>query len=239
MHQISSPDKPTSIGIVQPYLFPYLGYYQLVNHCDIFVFFDTVNFIKRGYVNRNNILLQGKEQRFTLPVQDASQNASIASLRYTNEYTKTLKTIAHAYAKAPYVNDVLDLVHSVMTNSNRSLASLNANSIQSVMSYLSIDKRFYFASDLTFDDSGSATDTLCNITKALDACIYCNPIGGRSLYTKEDFLAQGIELRFCQKQDISYSQNSKAFVDNLSMIDVLMWNSPEQVKMLLQAYTLS
>jgi len=224
------------LGVMQPYLFPYLGYYQLVQHCDVFVFYDTVNFIKGGYINRNNILVSGDKQLFTLPIQQASANKSIASLQYTPQYTKVIKTIEQAYSKAPYVDIVMPIIKQVLASPERNVAKLSAESIKAVMNYLSIEKIFYFASELDFDKNANAADKLYAIAKLLGANNYCNAYGGKSLYTKEAFYKQGINLTFCQKKPVAYSQSLSTFIDNLSMIDVLMWNSPAQARALLHAY---
>lgn len=98
------------VGVMQPYLFPYLGYFQLVHHCDKFVFYDDVNYIKGGYVNRNNILCNSKKQLFTLPVEKASSFKKINELSFQRNPKKIIRTIEQAYSKSTYFDEVMPLV---------------------------------------------------------------------------------------------------------------------------------
>jgi hypothetical protein len=226
------------VGVMQPYLFPYLGYYQLVFHCDKFVFYDDVNYITRGYINRNNILSNGKASRFTLPVLKASQNSKINSLYFSNDVKKILSSIKHSYSKAPFFNDVFPIIEEVILSTNKNVASITSLSIISVFNYLEIEKDFVFSSKLSYFKSDSAAENLISICKEFESVSYCNSIGGQSLYSKENFLKEGIELSFIQMKPISYIQGKNEFVSHLSIIDVLMWNSKEEVINLLSKYKL-
>ncbi|QUI69742.1 hypothetical protein GSF13_08025 [Pseudoalteromonas sp. M8] len=223
---------------MQPYLFPYLGYYQLVHSVDNFVFYDDVNFIKRGYINRNNILVNGWAQRFTIPVPGATQNEKINTFEFSNDVRKTLKTIQQSYKKAPYFEPVYELVEEVLTSAERSVPYICQLSIQKVFVYLGLEKNYFISSHLDYDRNISAADKLIAISKKLECTHYINSPGGVELYQKDYFKERGIDLSFIKMNADEYTQASNEFVPYLSMIDVLMWNSKEQVKQLLDQYEL-
>lgn len=226
------------IGVMQPYLFPYLGYYQLVNHCDKFVFYDDVNFITRGYINRNNILSQGKAKRFTIPVIKASQNVNINELYFSNDVKKILVTLKHSYQKAPFFADVFPIIESILLSENRNVAEITSLSIIKVFDYLGVKKDVYYSSELSYNREEGAADKLISICENFDATKYCNSLGGQSLYSKAYFIEKGVELSFIDMTEIKYLQGKNDFVNNLSIIDVLMWNSKEKVISLLSRYEL-
>ena len=101
------------IAIMQPYFFPYLGYWQLMNIVDKFVIYDDVNYIKRGWINRNRILVEGKPFYIHVPVMKASQNKIINEMEVFVDSSlrkKELKTIELAYKKAPFFDSVYPLI---------------------------------------------------------------------------------------------------------------------------------
>ncbi|WP_350594486.1 MULTISPECIES: WbqC family protein [unclassified Pseudoalteromonas] len=225
-----------NFAVMQPYLFPYLGYYQLVNAVDTFIFYDDVTYIKNGYINRNNILVNGQAQRFTVPVPGASSNILIKDLNFDPNVKKTLKTISQGYAKAPYFNDVYPIIEKILTSTERQVHTLCANSITSVFSYLGINKQFKFSSELEYNRDLPAADKLIAMAGLLNSKHYINSPGGKNLYSKEYFADKGVNLSFIEMRSVNYQQGKSEFVPYLSIIDVLMWNSKEQVKALLREY---
>lgn len=224
------------IAVMQPYIFPYLGYYQLVNVADAFVLYDDVNFIKGGYINRNNILVDGAAQRFTLPVPGASSNKKICDLSFSPDVKKILKTISQTYSKAPFYSDVYPLIEMVLQAEDRSITSVCQLGIKSVFDYLGIEKKIIKSTDLVYDRGASPADRLIEITKSFEDSVYVNSIGGQALYDKDYFDARGVELKFLKMKLVQYSQAEDEFIPNLSMIDVLMWCEPTFVKKLLNEY---
>ncbi|MGQ4604352.1 WbqC family protein [Aeromonas veronii] len=224
------------IAVMQPYIFPYLGYYQLVNMADIFILYDDVNFIKGGYINRNNILVDGAAQRFTLPVPGASSNKKICELSFSPDTKKILKTISQAYSKAPFYSDVYPLIEMVLRTDERSIAVVCQEGIKSVFDYLGDDKKIIKSTDLAYDRGASPADRLIEMTKLFDDSVYVNSIGGQALYDKEYFEARSVELKFMKMKSVQYSQGEGEFIPNLSMIDVLMWCEPKIIKKLLSEY---
>lgn len=223
---------------MQPYLFPYLGYYQLVNSVDKFVFYNDVTFIKGGYINRNNILCNNKAQRITVPVLGLSSNKKINELSFDKNVNKILKTITQNYAKAPFFEYIYPIIESVLMDDNRSVDYICSRSVKEIFSYLGITKAFYLSSDLNHDRELSAKDRLVDMSKLMDCSIYINSPGGKSLYNKEYFTAKNIELLFIEIDNYCYKQNCNEFVPHLSMIDVLMWNDKQQVIKLFNKYKL-
>jgi len=226
-------------AVMQPYLFPYLGYYQLVHAVDKFVFYDDVNYIKGGYINRNNICSNEKPQRYTVPVPGMSSNILINKLSFDSNVKKQLKSIEQAYSKAPFFKDVFPIVESVLTEERRNVEHICRLSITRVMDYLDINKSYYYSSELCYERDVPAAKRLVNISKSFDLNEYINSPGGKSLYNKDYFLEHGIKLNFIEIGEYQYNQNSNVFLPHLSMIDVLMWNSKDEVVDLLNKYRLS
>lgn len=226
------------VAIMQPYLFPYLGYYQLAACVDQFVFCDDVNFIKRGYINRNSILGNGEAVRITLPVVAASQNRKIMEHRFEADSDKFINRVAEAYRKAPHFPDVFPRIRQVLSAANRDVTSICRASVATVMDYLDLPFRHRLSSGMDYDREAGRSGKLIEICKKLGAGTYVNSIGGTALYTQEQFAPHGIELRFLKMREVEYPQRAGHFVPYLSMIDTLMWCPPEQVRTLLTQYDL-
>lgn len=226
------------VAVMQPYLFPYLGYYQLVNYVDTFVFYDDVTFIKQGYINRNYILLNGKPTRITVPVPGASSNKKIKELEFSLSVGKILKTIMQAYSKAPFFDVIYPLVERVFTHPNRNIADVCQLSIAEVFRYLDIKKNMLKSSELKYCRSLSAASRLVDICKTLGSNHYVNSAGGSHLYSKTYFATQRCKLSFLQLNNVCYPQGNTDFVPNLSIVDALMWCDKERISELLQSFTL-
>ena len=228
------------LGIMQPYLFPYIGYFQLINAVDTFIFYDDVNFIKRGWINRNNILIDGKAHLFSIPLIKASQNKLINEtfINYETNWKSTLlNTIKSNYSKALYFNDVYKLIEETINKEHQKISELAADSIMACCNYLSIDKNFELSSEEYTSTKGlEKSDRLIKISKLNQAIEYINPLGGKELYCKEHFRENDVKLSFIENRIIEYSQSTNDFVEGLSIIDVLMFNSKEQAKKMLDLY---
>ncbi|MCW8332813.1 WbqC family protein [Vibrio paucivorans] len=229
------------LALMQPYIFPYLGYYQLAYESDVFVFYDDVTYIKGGYINRNNILVGNNPQRFTIPLVGASSNKKINEIYCSDNMKKIVKTVSQAYIKSPNYKKVMPLIESVLYQDNRNLSCVATSSILSVFDYLGIEINYNHSSKLNYMREGRAEEKIYSICGLYEANKYINTIGGMSLYNKKDFSENGVELSFIEKQPVKYSQGLKGenFVDNLSIIDALMWCSKTEVKELLNQSTRS
>ncbi|WP_417522031.1 WbqC family protein [Marinobacter sp.] len=227
------------LAVMQPYLFPYIGYFQLIHASDLFLIYDDVAYIKQGYINRNAISSPNGVTRFTIPVPGASSNKLIKELSFSNNVTKVLSTIEQSYSKAPHFADVFPLVERVLQHEDRSIASVCMRSYQEIFSYLGIQKRFRKTSELDYDRTASAKDRLIALSHKFEADCYINAPGGRSLYFKDDFEKHGVRLQFIDTLPIQYQQGGRDFAPNLSIIDVLMNCSICEVERLLTMYALN
>lgn len=234
----SSKDLNVILAVMQPYIFPYIGYYQLVYSADIFISYDDVSFIKQSYINRNNILTNGKPLRFTLPVIGASSNALIENLEYSHS-KKILRTIAQAYTMAPYFDDVFPIIELVFNQENRGIAHINSLSIQVVFEYLNIEKKILMASQIEYDRTNERSSRLIELSNMYCCEQYINLSGGKEIYQKEKFQKKGVKLNFIETQIQQYTQKSDKFVPYLSMIDILMNCSKEHIIKMLNQYKLS
>lgn len=231
----------TKVAIMQPYFFPYLGYYQMLSAVDKFVLLDDVNFIMRGYINRNSILLNGQAHKFSIPLEKPSQNKLIKETKLnflTKDKENFLKTITMAYKKAPFFNDFYPVLENIVNNDENDLTKYLKYSFEKIKDYLQIDTEILLSSEIEKDNSLKAQDRIIEINKQLDSTQYINAIGGQELYNKADFTKNNIQLNFIKMNDIKYKQFNNDFVPNLSVIDVLMFNSKEEAKELFNKYTL-
>jgi hypothetical protein len=229
-----------TLAVMQPYLFPYLGYFQLVQAADTFVFYDDVNFIKNGWVNRNRILMNGAANYLTLQLRDASPFKKINEIRFTDNRPKLMKTIDQAYRKAPCFEAVRPVVEATLTMDTDRLSELAARSVQEISAYLGSSTAFQVSSvDHASTFGMDRTERILALCRSNSATHYVNAPGGRALYDKEVFGLAGVELSFLQPRAVSYTQYANTFVPGLSMIDVIMFNSKEAVKELLGQYDLT
>ena len=228
-------------AIMQPYIFPYIGYFQLLDAVDTFIFYDDVNFINRGWVNRNNILMNGESKRFTLPLNKASQNKLINEITLAGPVNKIISTLNNAYKKAPYYHDVMPVINEVFSDASPTtlISDMAAASVKSISTYLGMEKTFIFSSKKYSDTRGmERAQRLIEICKRENCDRYVNAPGGKELYSKDMFAKQDIELEFILPSIKEYRQFNKEFIPGLSIIDVLMFNDIYTVKDLIKGYGL-
>mgnify|MGYP001349947050 CR=1 FL=1 len=226
------------MAVMQPYLFPYVGYFQLICASDFFVVYDDVAYIKNGYINRNKIRSGTESARFTIPVPGASINKKIKDLNFSEDVGKVLKTLRYAYSKAPYYDAVYPMVERVLTYKERSIGRLCKYSYDEICKYLEIGTNIELSSDLLYDRDSRAEDRLIDLCKRYSATEYVNSEGGRHLYNKEHFSKHGVILYFLMPGEIKYNQGGKDFIKNLSIIDMLMWCPKEEISQHLNCYQL-
>jgi hypothetical protein len=231
-----------TLGIMQPYLFPYIGYFQLIAACDKFVVHDDVQYIRQGWVNRNYILANDRRRLFVFSVRHDDHGKSINQRFYSSafkaEARKLLRVIDQSYAKAPYYGGARALLEEVLENPLRNVAAFNTLSLRRTCRYLRIETEFVVASELAFDKSLSAEDRVIAIGKETGATQYINPIGGMELYSRERFRDNGIELSFLRPTLNYYQQLATTFYPSLSIIDVVMSCSVDDTAGMLKDYEL-
>ncbi|KQZ90643.1 hypothetical protein ASD62_16470 [Phycicoccus sp. Root563] len=225
--------RPLRVAVMQPYAFPYLGYFHLIEASDTFVFYDDVNYIPRGWINRNNVVSDGVPHRFTIPVSKASQNSLIRDVRPAIDeqwLRKFSSTLEHSYRKASYRREATDLVMSVVSTPHDSIGALAISSIVRVYEYLNLPMPTTVTSSELGIPSGDGGpgQRLCDITHSLERDAYVNAAGGRVLYDKADFARLGVDLSFVESRFTPYS-NGSDFLPGMSIIDMLMHCSPAQV----------
>lgn len=208
------------VAIMQPYLFPYAGYFQLIQAVDLFIFLDDVNYIKKGYINRNNLLLNGQPHRFTKPVEKLSQNRFINQHDYCRQ-DKLLSVFGHAYRTSPHYGEIMPLLTPLLTATGN-VAEVNANAVKSVFEYLGLAQKFAFSSAVPHDTSLKGQDKIIALCQAVDGLTYVNPPGGRALYDAKNFANAGLSLTFIQPELRPYPQLADAFIPSLSLVDMLM-----------------
>jgi hypothetical protein len=219
---------------MQPYIFPYLGYFHLIESTDKIVFYDDVNYIKGGWINRNRILLNKSDFLFTIPIEKASRNKLINEVRpintiyFTNKFFAQIET---AYKNAPYYKDVVEILRAVFSEQYIDVTDLAIKSITSVYKYLDKDIKWTKSSIASPETKGMENaDRLIQINKNLGYQNYINTIGGQDLYSKEYFNSKGVQLNFIKSQKIEYKQFDNDFVPWLSIIDILIFNDKNAVK---------
>ncbi|MDR0981643.1 MAG: WbqC family protein [Culturomica sp.] len=227
------------LGIMQPYFLPYIGYWQLMKTVDTYVIYDDVNYIKGGWINRNQLLLNGKAFLFNLILNGASPNKLINEISVADNQEKLLKTIHSAYAKAPLFTTIFPLIEQMIRYENKNLGRYLGNSLVQIANYLQLDTKFIYSSDIKEKNNTlKAQDKVIHICTILGATEYYNAIGGMDLYNKADFERNKIQLHFVKANAIVYKQLKNVFVPNLSILDVLMFNSADEVNAMLDNYEL-
>jgi len=225
---------------MQPYIFPYLGYWQLMKAVDVFVIFDDVNFIKKGWIHRNNILVSGQKNLFTLPLQKASQNKKINEINLSeteNWQEKFLRSIFLAYKKAPMFDEVYTLIERIINHSEKNLASFLGNQLKLVNNHLGIDTKL-ISSEIYNNQDLKGQERILDICEKESAHHYVNPIGGQELYDHKSFETRNMSLSFLKTTPFEYKQFKNEFVPWLSIIDILMFNNKEAVHQALDGYEL-
>lgn len=222
------------VAIMQPYLFPYIGYFQLIDAVNTFVIYDDVQYMKRGWINRNNILINNEKRLFTVELNGASTEKNIKDITIKDDFVKFKKTLNANYAKAPYFADTIALMDKIFSFPDKNLAKFVGNSIVEIARYLELPTDFMYSSDISKDKELKAQDKIIAICKELDAEVYINSFGGQELYNKDDFKNENIILNFIKPEIVQYKQFNNEFIPGLSIVDVLMFNSKSQTRQILK-----
>ena len=226
------------LAIMQPYFLPYIGYFQLIKTADTFLIYDDVQFIKGGWINRNYILSNGNKLMFNLILKGASVNKLINEISVQTDQNKLLKTIYHSYKKALYFEFTYPLIENILDFKDKNLARFIGNSIIHICNYLKIDTEIIYSSSMEKNNELKAQEKIIHICKLLNADIYINAIGGQDLYDKESFKKACIDLKFIKNNSTPYTQFKNEFIPWLSILDVMMFNSVEEINKMLDNYEL-
>ncbi|TAE25251.1 MAG: hypothetical protein EAZ91_19340 [Cytophagales bacterium] len=240
-----------TLAIMQPYFLPYIGYLQLMNAVDRFVFYDDVAFINRGWVNRNRMLVSGREHLFTVPLIDASQNKAIRDINVSSDPKwrgKLLKTVEQSYKKAPLYETVMPMLEKIVNftggdQGDLSVADYIVHSFTELTAYLDITTALVPSSTIYENGHLKAQERILDICRQEGATRYINPVGGQALYDRNYFAEAGIQLNFIQSKRVAYNQQigkvaPAEFVPWLSILDVLMMNDVNTVRGMLNEFDL-
>lgn len=225
------------LAIMQPYFLPYIGYFQLINLVDKFVVYDNIKYTKKGWINRNRILVNGKDEYITLPLTNASDYFYVNQRRLADTFPidrkKILNRVKENYRTAACFSLVYKMLEEILEFQDKNLFEFIFNSLKIVCNYLDISTEFIVSSTLPIDHALKAEDKVIAICKHLGTVIYINPVGGMDLYSKERFNANNINLKFLHSNPREYPQAGRGFIPNLSILDVMMYNQKDEVVMIL------
>lgn len=217
---------------MQPYFFPYIGYFQLIAAVDLFIVYDNIKYTKKGWINRNRMLQNGKDVMFSLPMKSDSDYLDICERHLSTEFNrdKLLNQFKETYQRAPYYAQTFPLVEQIVRYDDTNLFRFLHNSLVKTCGYLGIATRIMVSSDVVINHDLKNQDKVLALSKAVNASTYVNAIGGMELYSKETFHDKGLDLKFIQSKPFEYPQFDDAFVPWLSIIDVMMFNPLDAIQ---------
>ena len=214
------------LAVMQPYFFPYLGYFQLIFASDRFVVYDDVSYIKGGWINRNRLLLDGEARFFTVPLRGASSFVPIHSVGINEQKArwrgKMVDTFRAAYRSAPYRDAGIGLLEGALASKCESIADLALASLKATLDYLGVGRELVRSSRAYDNRHLRAQARILELCRTERADVYVNAIGGVSLYRPEAFATQGCDLKFLRSSLPEYSQGPRRFVSGLSILDAIM-----------------
>jgi hypothetical protein len=218
---------------MQPYFFPYVGYFQLAAAVDTFVFHDDVQFTKKGWINRNRILHTGRIQPINLPLLAAPSGTNINKREIFNpEETKLriCRQIEGAYRHAPYFSNVFPFLKDVIVHPSTTLSTYLQSTLIEVFRWLNLSTKILQTSDLPLPHGLTGEARVIAVCEHMKAALYINPPGGQGLYHPTHFTEKGIHLHFLNPQIKQYPQPpGTGFMPSLSIIDLMMYNSQDWV----------
>lgn len=252
------------LAIMQPYFFPYIGYYQAISAVDKYILYDNLAYIKEGWMNRNRFLVvNGKPTYFAVEIKEKSSYKKISDIELVDDKrwrNKILKSIFYNYKSSPYFDEIYPIIERIVNAEIRFLTELNSKSIIEICNYLNLKTKIMTDVSEYFQLENQLSNGEIDISerfpsiklhrsekkviRAIEICqlegaeIFINAIGGQDLYDKVEFELNGIKLFFIQTNPYSYQQSTEKFYPHLSIIDVLMNCGKDGTKKLLHDYTL-
>lgn len=226
------------LAIMQPYWFPYIGYWQLLSLADVFVIYDNIQYTKKGWVSRNRYLSNGKDEVFSIALTAGASDLDVRDREISPSFDRqrVLRRLEGAYRRAPFFSAAFDLIQRLVNNPASNLFVYVNQSVGGICEYLGIETPRLVSSSVEPLTTARGQDRVIALCQSLGAAEYINPIGGVELYNGKDFERYGVKLRFLRSRLVPYSQFGHPFVPWLSIIDVLMFNSLDQIRQMLGAY---
>lgn len=233
------------LGIMQPYFFPYLGYFSLIKATDKWIVFDTAQYVNRSWINRNRIIDPNSDgwKFFTCPVKKHPLKTAINAVNIQNEQDWINKILAQLgfYKKfAPYYDQVIDFLKIVFSSEQSKLIDLNIRTLRATCEYIGINFNYELLSqmNLNFEPVKEADEWGLNICKALDVTEFINPEGGQSFVDRKKYERNNISIKFLEFGHPTYEQKKDGFIPGLSILDSMMFNTPEEINQMLNVYKL-
>lgn len=221
-----------SVGIMQPYFLPYIGYFQLIAAVDIYVLFDNIQYSKQGWMNRNRMLQNGNDAMFSLPLKKDTYTLDVTNRYLADNFdpNNLINKLAFSYKKAPFYSEIFPLICDILNFQDLNLFNFLNHSILMVCRYLDVNTKIIYSSSLPINHALRKQDKVIAICNALNATDYINSIGGIALYDKQAFADANMNLKFIRSDDFIYNQFDHEFIPWLSILDILMFNDKETVK---------
>lgn len=224
------------LGVMQPYFFPYLGYFDLINYTNRWIVLDTVQYIYQGWMNRNRIMHANEGwQYITVPLNKHSYRTAIKDIRIVSGddwRQRIIGRLQHYKNRSTYYDVVVELIREGLNSEQESLSRLNVNCLKVVCNYLGIQFDYEYLSEMALDlgDVNAPGEWSFRIAEALGAEEYANLPGGALLFSQSLFKSTGIKLTLRNLPPLEYQCRGYGYIPNLSIIDLLMWNSPDEIK---------
>ena len=231
------------VAIMQPYFFPYIGYWQLFFNCDKWVFFDSVQYNKRSWMNRNRVLHSDPDKEFqyiNVPIRKHIKGTLIKDVIINHEEKWKEKLLGqltvYKRLRAPHYQCVLELIENILEGDNKHFTSLSALIADGICEYLGEKVAYEFSSNIDIDTNmiSEPDDWALCISETLGATEYINPYGGAEIFNIEKYINRGIDIKFLRPNLSEYKQSQRKFTPGLSLIDVLMFNSVDSTRELLK-----
>ena len=224
------------VAIMQPYFFPYIGYFQLIGAVDLFILYDNIKYTKKGWINRNRFLRNGAESVFSVPLRKDSDFLDVKdrSLADTFNRGELVNQLRESYRRAPQFDQAFPVVENAIMSPRANLFDYIHGSVSDVCRYLGIGTSIVVSSGIAIDPALKAEDRVLALCNATGASCYINAIGGQELYTRGTFAVHGVALKFLKPHTITYSQFGDPFVPWLSIVDVMMFNPVAKIREFLE-----
>jgi len=226
---------------MQPYFFPYLGYYSLIQKTDQFILFDDVQFIRHGWIERNRILKPAEGWQYvSVPLEKFSLGTKINQVVISSKEdwrNRIFRQLEHYKKRSPYYQKALEVISASFDISTDSIVELNKNILLETCKYIEIPLNIQIFSEMNLEIESVTHpgEWALNISKALNATKYINPTGGSEIFQKEQFDRAGIGIDFMGNNLTTYNQRRGNFEPGLSIIDVMMFCPPEQIRELVSS----
>lgn len=220
------------VGIMQPYFLPYIGYFQLIAAVDLFIIYDNIKYTKKGWINRNRMLLNGSDTTFSLPLKKDSDSLDVIDREISADFDrqKFLNQIQGAYYKAPEFENIFPVVKKIVNYENSNLFQYIYHSVLVICNILDLNTKIITSSEISINHELKGQDKVIALCNSVNGSTYINTAGGIDLYSKEFFNDSGLQLNFIKALPFDYPQLGDKFVPWLSIIDILMFNTVTDIK---------